>query len=209
MNVSMRNTEHLSKYGFLVFLVLCALLPFVSSAKEGCALNTELVSRLHINNREISRSDKLRVAAIIRNTGSAPLYIENRPHPYAVTHIKMYDATGMELRSYLTIIFEIAPPRKEDFVDLRPDDEISMSFVGTLQRRTIPDIRKGEGATVEGLFLDFGASSILLPKNGTYDLTFELESRKDFAESIEEQFGLHNVWHGKLVSKPVQITISE
>jgi hypothetical protein len=167
-----------------------------------------LTADVRVNPRELQNGDELRIVAKIRNTGSKSVYVENSPHPYAVAHVKVYSEMGTELSSYLKVVYELAIPEKDDFTKLKPGDEISMQFTATLRQHRIPDIRAAGRPQVDGLFLDFGSSAILVPEEGRYELKFELDRSKYFAEWMKDMLSLQDVWYGRVVSKPAQIVIS-
>lgn len=99
-----------------------------------------MVADIKVDNKQVSAGDQLRIVATVRNDGIDTVYLEIHPDPYAVAHVKVSDA-GIQLPSYFTVIFELAPPQKSDFAKLGPGDEISMVFKGVMRRMTIRDIR--------------------------------------------------------------------
>lgn len=191
------------------FWLVCALFILPPVSRGGDLLDNELVISLRLNKQELRIGDQLTIAVTIKNSSSERVYLKHVPHPYTTSQIKMYKNDGTALQGYRKVIFEIAPPEKEDFVALLPGEEIRMSFAGHLREQAIPDISKRRDAIVQGLFLDFGSSAIMLPRRETYRLKFELEFSKESAGLVERLLCLHNVWFGKLASKPVKVRVME
>jgi len=175
---------------------------------SGANLMTEtLAVSVSVSKSQLTVGDSIKTSAVIKNISSESFYFEIRAYPHTIGHIKLFANGDTPLRHYIKIMFSLRPPSRSDFLELKPGDEVTMSFPATLREEAIRDIHTEGHPTVHGLFLDFGNSSILIPGKGKYGLRFQLEHDKEWGEEARKRFGLPNLWHGKLVSNPVYIVV--
>jgi hypothetical protein len=82
----------------------------------------------------------------------------------------MFDTGGNHLKGFRLTTFDLAPVSRRDFVELKPGDNISMTFSGVLKKDRLMDIEKPGRQFVEGLFpkFDDNNSAFLIPAQGQY-----------------------------------------
>lgn len=118
---------------------------------------------------------------------------------YGTHWIKATDTRGKLMREILSTIIDWNESLSEDeIVVLKPGEFYTKKLKGMIMRGTRQDVSQRE--TVEGVFLDFKDSAVLLQGPGVYSMTTTFESRG---------FGKRNVWKGFVESKPVTLRIQE
>lgn len=189
----------------LMMLAFCA--SFYPTASGGNGMEQMLAVSVTVSKGHVTVGDRITISGVIKNIASGRIYVEARPRAYSILHVRMSDSQGKPLKGFRKVLFDLKPPAADDFVELKPGDEITMSFNATLRQEKILDIEKGERHFVEGLFLDFENSAILLPGKGKYELAFQIEGGKQYSEEVGRQFGFRSVWYGKAISNPVAVVV--
>ncbi len=179
-----------------------------SYGEANMVMSKALVASVSVDRSLVRLGDGLHIAGVLRNMSSRAVVVKSTPHVHAAAHVIIKAQDGTELTSYVKrIVDRLYPYQLSDFTEMRSGDEVTMSFRGELGELTLPDLRQRGRAEVNGVFLDFGTSAILIPADGVYNLHFEIEYSRVLSGEVETALGLRNVWYGRVESKPVQLEI--
>jgi len=196
-----------------IFRTLIALLVFLVCnnfdlhESRGDEITSGFKLSLSVDKNHVRQDDEIKITGKIKNVSSSEILLYGRSPVYPTAQIKMFDQKEKPLITYIKLIPEIEPPRANDIVKLGPGDELTKFFTVKIKRQRIQDVEKGGHKFVEGLFLDFNNSAILIPQRGRYNLLFGIECSKEFAEEMERILGFAEIWYGKASSNPVEIVV--
>lgn len=187
--------------GFLFLSAICCRL-----ASGADSLTDSLEVAVRLDKREWMIGDRITITAVIRNMSPERLTFSPMVSFYPIADLRMFTNDETPLDSLIKIHIQMSHPTRANFVNLNPGQEITRTFEATL-RETVQDFQTRGYPMLQGLFLDFGNSAITMPGRGKYRLRFQREQSQQLSEEQEKQFGLDNIWHGKLVSDPVDIVV--
>jgi len=189
----------------LFLVILC--MPPASGLTWGVDMMDALGASVAVDKSVLSLGDQLNITGILKNNSNERIFIYTKPFVYPTIHIRMRSRDGHPLKSFIQVEIEPRKDTRADLVEMKPGEEVMMSFSAVLRIKTIPDAEKGGDTHISGAFLDFGKSAILIPAGGGYDLRFDFEVFKEFSEYAEKKYGLQNVWYGRITSQPVRINM--
>ena len=160
-----------------------------------------------LDRTHLSEGETITMVGVVRNVSGQALAIRRHPRPYDTEYVSVERDDGSVLATYLTTVFGVLGPTQMQVQVLQPGDEHTIRVSGTLRHMTIPDIKKGGGASVGGLFLDFKYSHVHVPAPGEYLVRFVYEEPRTLHDELLQSQGIANFWTGRLVSEPVTILI--
>jgi hypothetical protein len=192
-----------------LLVVAIALLAFVRPgliAAEEIPLKPPLEARISLDKDIIAADDRVTIFGIITNYSSERVAIFRKLRGYTIGYVKMSDDVGRLLRGTPLIKLALRPDAVEDFTELAPGKGITLTFPATLREEPAYDIKTGT-KYMRGLFLNFGTSSITIPRKGKYEMRFEFAVNQTLRDGWAKSFGFQNLWYGTIVSDPVVLTI--
>jgi hypothetical protein len=154
----------------------------------------------------VREGDRIAIGCVIENISRDRVRMLATMKMYAVSNLTLSDPSGNELSAFTSVKLHIPPLKRADFKDLMPRETIEFPFSARLWRTAIVNLGRGPKEAT-GLFLDFGNSAILIPGPGRYELRLVLDHGREVIEGISTEFGVMDVWYGKIVSPPVEFVV--
>jgi len=167
-----------------------------------------LEANISIDKNRLSLGEQTTITGSIKNISSQNIYVLKRNHPYTFAHMQMFTGIGAPLKTFKLKVFGLIPVGPSDFTELKPGDTLNMMFSGVLKKKKILDIEKAGRVIVEGVFLDFEDSALLIPAPGKYSLKFQYEIEPELQKQWGNEFHL-NLWGGTIVSPTIEIFLNE
>lgn len=192
---------------FRIGCLLAATLINSGAALEGAEVSQQLEVSVRSTKAQLGPGDRITIIGTLRNAGIEPTTVFKRRRLYSTLHVKIFDNRQQPMKSFRLLIFEPAAITTNDFVELKRSDETTMSFYGALKSQTIRDIESAGRVWVQGLFLNFEDSAILLNGPGQYELRFSYEVSKEMADEWTKAYGFNALWRGTTLSKPIFLTV--
>ncbi|MCP5144810.1 MAG: hypothetical protein H6978_08305 [Gammaproteobacteria bacterium] len=99
--------------------------------------------------------------------------------------------------------------KRDDFFELHPGQTVTFVKCGDIVRRRIYEDSEGEYALGrEGIYFENGGSfSQAIPSSGIANLEVTYSISESRAKDFSEEFGLSNLWHGKIVAENYRLDL--
>lgn len=192
---------------FRIGCLLAITLVSGEAALEGAEVSHQLEVSVRSTKAQLGPGDRITIIGTLRNAGIEPITVFKRRRLYSTLHVKIFDHRQQPMKAFRLLMFEPAAITRNDFVDLKSSDEITMSFDGVFKNQTIREIESTGKGFVQGLFLNFEDSAILLNGPGQYELRFSYEVSKEIADEWTKAYGFNALWRGTTLSKPIFLTV--
>lgn len=117
---------------------------------------------------------------------------------YSIHWIRVVDSSGQSMRESLSAIIDWNETlQSNEIVVLRPGESFRRDLKAHLIQGQRHDLSRA--GKLEGVFLDFEDSVVLLAGAGTYSITAQFESRGDRRHP--------EIWKGAVESKPITLKV--
>ncbi|MCK4982745.1 MAG: hypothetical protein KAS17_07455 [Victivallaceae bacterium] len=143
--------------------------------------------------------DKINFELTLKNRSGKPIRL-NKPHLYLGQHILLMSSTGEFMKPVFTAMYKLrrrAP--EEGYVEVPPAGSYIFNFSGHL--KTFPNSPSKRFR--EGLWLDCGDFMHKLSHAGSFKVYGVYSNR------ASKQPPYDNIWIGRVVSKPIDITLNQ
>lgn len=201
------------KPALFIFASALILLYFNTAFPKGSGADSLAISAT-ISKHTVKFGEPFQIGCIITNIGRQSVTIRHRIYVHPPSFIKISDAKQNQMEWYPTV-FATPSFGRETFVELEPGGQIILGEDAVITKGPLTVIshnKRPPESEVNGVFIDFRGSVIMLNGEGQYsvrcqiDQTTLLEGQR---EDAKKDFGIKNIWTGEMTSSPVQLKIED
>lgn len=191
------------------FIIISAFPTFGLSQDSNGPLQSLSLSTL-VSKQTIKIGEPIYIACLISNKGKESITIQAGAFAYPTAFIEVLDQHQNEMKSF-HIVFSDPSLGPDTFVELGPDGNVVLDSRAIVKkgRRAIIARNKSSPKEIEGIYLDFRSSAILLDAGDRYLVRCRFSQIEEEREHTKEQFGIENMWVGNIISDPVQLKIEQ
>jgi hypothetical protein len=177
---------------------------------EGIKDSQALTLSALVSKQTIKIDEPIYIACVIRNTSKGNITVQTGAFAYPTAFIEVLDLHQNEMQSY-SIVFSDPSMGRDTFVELGPGGQVVLDDRAIVKkgRLTVIARNKNSPSEIEGIYLDFRSSAILLNGEDRYLLRCRFTQIEEERTSTKKQFGIENMWVGTMVSEPVQLKIEK
>ncbi len=193
---------------FAIAIVFCILLTprlVASSDAQANAGVVTLALSVSADRTGLSVGDPIHLVFTLKNVSNATVLFFASAEGNWTDYIRLRGVDGIELRDFTKALVRHRTPSQADFRVFEPGDEWSFNLSAVLQIQTNADYGTPGAPDVRGVFLDFGDSAIHIPTPGRYALTGRFQQAQKMVRDLEVWFTLSELWHGELLSEPLDV----
>ena len=166
-------------------------------------MNTEISLVLEANADSFHSGSEVELRCILSNKCAHVVTLLPQGPVYTVMWIDISDAWGRKQKEIIRALYRVTPPKREDFVELKPGEKHPIIFRGQVGEGEIRSLR---GEIHQGLFIDFQDSAFLLEKPGSFTVTAYYKPPLSAGDALRE-FGVLGVFDHEITSPPLAISV--
>ncbi|WDT75583.1 MAG: hypothetical protein MPW16_20235 [Candidatus Manganitrophus sp.] len=152
---------------------------------------------------KIKVGEPIEISCIIENSSNTAVTARPSLYGFPSDYIRFFDPDQMEMDSGFSE-FPEAKLERDSYVRLNPGNQVTLRFMAVFRGPNRPEVP----VPLKSFIVDIDKSSIFLRGGYNYSVRCQFQQDEDELET-SKRFGIENLWVGRIISDPIELTIQE